>query len=316
MITMFQVNHREDPPPVLLLQHVLNEGQRMAVMLRLLVNHKPPLSGHLLGDDKARGGPFGVARLKPACLDEFTEDLLHGLLPLASQGKFPVSVHTGVRLQPYLGLTIRSTHRRGEHRLSAEEGITILLLQPGPQCLDLGSLIGLRLGFSGHLNHGAYLRGSYSARLRLRRSSQVAQRAISGLASEQVTVGWWVTAEWLVLAGHVVQHPPYEGIPIIGTRDDGVHLPPGFVLALALTLASPVVKGLIHIPLNQVQLLFTEEVLRFSDVNRENRKALPPGLRYDAVDTHEVGVWCRPAEGPHPHSRIPLAISGVAWAVP
>ena len=35
MITMFQVNHREDPPPVLLLQHVLNEAQRIAVMLRL-----------------------------------------------------------------------------------------------------------------------------------------------------------------------------------------------------------------------------------------------------------------------------------------
>ena len=26
----------------------------------------------------------------------------------------------------------------------------------------LGAVIGLRLGFSGHLNHGAYLRGSYS----------------------------------------------------------------------------------------------------------------------------------------------------------
>ena len=35
MLTMFQVNDREDPPPVLLLQHVLNEGQRIAVMLRL-----------------------------------------------------------------------------------------------------------------------------------------------------------------------------------------------------------------------------------------------------------------------------------------
>ena len=46
----------------------------------------------------------------------------------------------------------------------------------------------------------------------------------------------------------------------------------GFVLALAVTLASPVVKGLIHIPLNQVQLLLSEEVLRFSDVNRGNRK--------------------------------------------
>ena len=116
----------------------------------------------------------------------------------------------------------------------------------------------------------------------------MAQRAISGLASEQVTIGGRVPADWLVLAGHVVQYPIYEGIPIIGTGDDGFHLPPGFVLALPLTQASPVVKGLIHIPLSQVQLLFSEEVLRFSDVNRGNRKALPPWLHYDAVDTHEV----------------------------
>ena len=67
-----------------------------------------------------------------------------------------------------------------------------------------------------------------------------------------------------------------------------MHFPPGFVLALALTLVSPVVKGLIDIPLNQIQLLFSEGVLRFSDVNRGNTKALPPWLRYDAVDTHEV----------------------------
>ena len=84
MITMFQVNHREDPPPVLLLQHVLNEGQRIAVVLRLgvqaaVVDHEPPFTGHLLGDDEARRGPFGVARLEPASLDEVTEDLLHGL---------------------------------------------------------------------------------------------------------------------------------------------------------------------------------------------------------------------------------------------
>ena len=96
----------------------------------------------------------------------------------------------------------------------------------------------------------------------------MAQRAISGLASEQVAVGGWVASDWLVLAGHVVQHPLYEIIPIIGTRDDRVHFPPSFVLALALTLVSPVVKGLIHIPLNQIQLLFSEGVLRFSDVNR------------------------------------------------
>ena len=225
MITMFQVNHREDPPPVLFLQHVLNEGQRVAVVLRLgvqaaSVDHEPPLTGNLLGDDEARRGPLGVARLKPASLDEVTEDLLHGLFPLAPQGKLPVPIHTGVLLQWYLGLAIRSTHRWGEHRFSAEEGLAILLLQPGPQRLDLGAVIGLRLGFSGHLNHGAYLRGSDPARLRLRWPSQVAQRAISGLASEQIAVGGWVTARRLVLAGHVIQHPLHEGIPVIGTGDD------------------------------------------------------------------------------------------------
>ena len=116
----------------------------------------------------------------------------------------------------------------------------------------------------------------------------MAQRAISGLASEQVAVSGWVSADWLVLAGHEVQYPPYEGIPIKGTRDDRVHFPPGSVLALALTLASSVVAGLIHITLNQIKLLLSEGVFRFPDVNRSHRKALPPGLCYDAVDTHEV----------------------------
>ena len=91
----------------------------------------------------------------------------------------------------------------------------------------------------------------------------MAQRAISGLASEEIAVGGWVTPDWLVLAGQVVQYPPYKGISIAGTRDDRVHFPPGFVLAFALTLVSPVVKGLIHIPLNQIPLLFSEGVFRF-----------------------------------------------------
>ena len=116
----------------------------------------------------------------------------------------------------------------------------------------------------------------------------MAQRAISGLASEEVTIGGRVPANWLVLAGHVIQYPLYEGIPIIGTGNDGIHFPPGFVLALVLTLVSRVVEGLIHIPLNQIQLPFSEEVLQFSDVHRGNREALSPWLSYDAVDTHEV----------------------------
>ena len=48
------------PPRKLFLQHVLNEGQRIAVMLRLafgaaVVDHKLPFSGHLLGEDKPEG---------------------------------------------------------------------------------------------------------------------------------------------------------------------------------------------------------------------------------------------------------------------
>ena len=52
-----------------------------------------------------------MARLEPASLDEVTEDLLHGLFPLAPQGKLPVPIHTGVLLQSYLGLAIRSSDR-------------------------------------------------------------------------------------------------------------------------------------------------------------------------------------------------------------
>ena len=70
------------------------------------------------------------------------------------------------------------------------------------------------------------------------------------------------------MAGNVVQYPPYEGIPIA----DGVNLPPGFVLAFPLSVGYPVVKGSIHIPLNQIELLIGEEVLRFTDVNRETAK--------------------------------------------
>ena len=44
-----------------------------------------------------------MSRLKPTSLDEFTEDLLHGLLPLAPESELPVSIHTGVRLQSYGG---------------------------------------------------------------------------------------------------------------------------------------------------------------------------------------------------------------------
>ena len=91
--------------------------------------------------------------LQASSVDELPENLLHGLFSLAPEGKLPVPVHRGVWLQSYLGLTVRSTIWRRDHMLSTAEGITILLLQLGPQCLDLGALMLLLLGFAGHLDH-------------------------------------------------------------------------------------------------------------------------------------------------------------------
>ena len=116
----------------------------------------------------------------------------------------------------------------------------------------------------------------------------MAYRPISGLAAEQITIGGWVPANRLFLTRHVVQHPPYEGIPIIGTRDDGVHFPLGFVLALLLSLGYAVVKGSIHNPLNKIQFLIRQKVHRFTNVNEGNHKAMPPRLRNHAVDSHEI----------------------------
>ena len=57
MITMFQVDHRDGPLPELPLQHVLDEGQRIAFILRLsiqaaVVDHKPPFPATFLGTSK------------------------------------------------------------------------------------------------------------------------------------------------------------------------------------------------------------------------------------------------------------------------
>ena len=116
----------------------------------------------------------------------------------------------------------------------------------------------------------------------------MAHRPVSGFASEQVTVGGWIPANRLFLAGHVVQYPPYKGILVIRTPGDGVHFPPGFILAFCLSLTYAVLKGSIHMPLNQIQLLIRQKALRFANVNAGNREALPPGLRYHAIDRHEV----------------------------
>ena len=64
----------------------------------------------------------------------------------------------------------------------------------------------------------------------------------------------------------MVQYPPYEGIYIIGNRNNGVQFPPGFVLAFPFSLGYPVMERLIHVPLNKVQLLIREEVLQFANV--------------------------------------------------
>ena len=132
------------------------------------------------------------------------------------------------------------------------------------------------------------MRGIIPTWLQIRMSPQVANGRISVLAPEHITVGGGMAANRLMLAGNVIQHPLYEGVSVVGTRDDGVHFPPGFVVAFYLLLPYPVMEGSIHVPLNQIQLLFRKKLLGFADVNGGNRKALPPRLRYQAVDTHEV----------------------------
>ena len=86
----------------------------------------------------------------------------------------------------------------------------------------------------------------------------------------------------------MVQYPPNKGISVVGTTDDSVHFSPGFILAFPLSLAYPVMKGLMHVPLDQIQLLIREEVLRFANIYGGNRETLPSRLRNHAVDTHEV----------------------------
>ena len=94
-----------------------------------------------------------------------------------------------------------------------------------------------------------------------------------------------------------------------------MHIPPVFVLAFSVSVGYPVMKGLIHIPLNQVQPLITEGVLRFGNVNGGDCEALPPGLCYHADDDTR-SRWRRPDPGPHPQSGIPLAISGAGISCP
>ena len=98
-----------------------------------------------------------------------------------------------------------------------------------------------------------------------------------------------------------------------GSRRQWRPVTPDCVLASSLSLAYPVMKGAIHILLNQIQCLIREEVLSFANLNAGDREALPPGLPYDTVDTHSAWRW--PLPGPHPHSGIPLGLSEVAWAV-
>ena len=111
---VFHVDYPEDPLPEMFLQHVLNEGQRIAVVLRLgvwaaVVEDELPLPGHLFGKHEAEGGPLGVIGLKAACVNELPRDVLYSLFPLAPETELPVPVKSGVGLQLYLGLAIRST---------------------------------------------------------------------------------------------------------------------------------------------------------------------------------------------------------------
>ena len=104
MITVFQVQHREDPPFLLFLEDGVDQGKRVRVVLGLLVqtsviNHQPPLALLLLGHDEGWAGPLTVGGFDPSPLNELGQQLLHGLGPIALKLVLPMTIDLGVRLQ-------------------------------------------------------------------------------------------------------------------------------------------------------------------------------------------------------------------------
>ena len=104
VITVFQVQHRENPLFLLFLEDGVYQGKRVRVVLDLLVqtsviNHQPPLALLLLGHDEGWAGPFTVGGFDPSPLNELGQQLLHGLGPIALKLVLPMTIDLGVRLQ-------------------------------------------------------------------------------------------------------------------------------------------------------------------------------------------------------------------------
>ena len=104
MITVFQVQHREDPLFLLFLEDGVDQGKRVRVVLGLLVqtpviHHQRPLAFLLLGHDAGWAGPLTVAGFDPSSLNELGQQLLHGLGPIALKLVLPMTIDLGVRLQ-------------------------------------------------------------------------------------------------------------------------------------------------------------------------------------------------------------------------
>ena len=104
MIAVFQVQHREDPLFLLLLEDGVDQRKRVRVVLGLLlqtpvINHQPPLALLFLWHDKGWAGPLTVGGFDPAPLNKIGQQLLHGLGRIALKLVLPMTIDLGVRLQ-------------------------------------------------------------------------------------------------------------------------------------------------------------------------------------------------------------------------
>ena len=104
MVTVFQVQHRENPLFLLLLEDGVDQGKRVRVVLGLLVqtpviHHQPPLALLLLGYDEGWAGQFTVGGFDPSPLNELGQQLDHGLGPIALKLVLPMTIDLRVRFQ-------------------------------------------------------------------------------------------------------------------------------------------------------------------------------------------------------------------------
>ena len=147
MITVLQVQYRENPLFLLFLEDGVDQGKRVRVVLSLLVqtpviHHQSPLAFLLLWHDKGWAGPLTVGGFNPSSLNELGQQLLHGLGPIALKLVLPMTIDLRVRLQLDLRCTKPPTISRvlvGDGTEYPRIGIDQPLLQLG----DLRVLLGL-----------------------------------------------------------------------------------------------------------------------------------------------------------------------------